>query len=111
MRHGTLFLMFCTAMGGLSVATPIPDGDSSRVIQLLAQFIARPTGMGEISGDRCFRFPITFGERADEFLAFKVPMAVELWTILQVRVHTHGVDAFVHYLTLLLGHKFNAGEA
>lgn len=67
--------------------------------------------MGGSNASQRFHFLITFGEHADEYLALKMPSASELWTVLQVRVHTHGIDAFVHYLTLLLGHKFNAGEA
>ena len=97
-------------VGALTLAMSVPD-DDTLAIQVLGWLLMPPPTMAHTAQSSTFCFPVTFGETADAFLALKDPTASELWTVLQVRVHTHGADACVHRLRRVLGHKFTASEA
>ena len=77
---------------------------------MLARIITPPASMTPADGN-VFRFPISFGEEADRLLMRKGMSEGELWKLLQVRVHSHNVDRFVHHLGHVLAHKFGTGEA
>ncbi|KAI1782518.1 hypothetical protein LXA43DRAFT_905558 [Ganoderma leucocontextum] len=84
--------------------------DNGLAIQVLTQLIAPPASMSA-AGENIFRFPVTFGVRADKFLMLRAATEGELWSLLRVRVHASNLEQFGHHFALVLGHKFSATDA
>lgn len=101
---------FCVALASLAVSEHGHEHEDALAIQILTQFITPPPSMFA-QGENMHRSPISFGVRADEFLAMRATSELELWSILRVRVHASNVDQFVHHLVLLLGPKFSPIDA
>ncbi|RDX50671.1 hypothetical protein OH76DRAFT_1482088 [Lentinus brumalis] len=83
----------------------VDTADQELVISLLAAMV-RPPATASTSTQqadrRVLRYPVTFGEAADTFLAQKGVTDAGLWHVLAARVHSRTVEAFTLHLGMTL---------